>query len=146
MDNIIEFKRLISEKEKELIKLKKYWFLQADGTIGIGFWENDDFDHNVINNNNMYFSEDSVQFAREKKQVISYLETLAIESEIMDDQSKSYFYLGYADSKLHIIEFNSDCQIANSPAFRSRERAESAVKEIGEDRIKKYLFGGDNNE
>ena len=119
-----------------------YFFLTALGTIMTGIWHNDDSDHNRLRFGNVFLTEEDAKFASKRLKVIAELKKYAKEfsDEEWSNAKLPKYYISYnygsglcvcaswivKDSKLY---------------FESKEKAQEAIKWVGEDRVKKYYLG-----
>lgn len=96
---------------------------------------------------NCFQTEEQAQFVVEKLKVIHELKTFAVENneEEIDwnDVNQTKYYLGMFQSDKIIAVFSTYkwCYTPFNIYFTSEEIAEKAIETIGEDRIKKYYFG-----
>ena len=120
-----------------------YFFLTALGTIMTGIWHNDDSDHDRLRFGNVFLTEEDAKFASERLKVITELKKYAKEfsDEEWLNQSivKHYIIFDYED---HVINIGYVCFTKVSDIyFESEEKAQEAIKWVGEDRVKKYYLG-----
>ena len=157
----VENVELTPEQEKQIkdylgIKESKRWkpnegdyyfYIMGDGDIAGGSWNKYcgvDADHFAMNN--CFKKEEEAEFALEKYKVYLELKNFADENnggpiEWYNSNVENYYiYLGHDDNTLCV----GDCYICQDIGqiyFSSEELAKQAIKTVGEDRIKKYLFG-----
>lgn len=95
---------------------------------------------------NYFKTEEEAVFARDKQLVYQKLKDYALEhnTEEIDWENKTQkkWYI-YFDCKLNLLRgnYNFELKRINEIYFTSAKIAENAIKEIGENKIKKYLFG-----
>ncbi len=141
------FMELLEEpKPKTVYDLKdgdRYLFLTNLGTIMTGIWHNDDSDHNRLSFGNVFLTEEDAKFAKERLKVIAELKKYAM--EFSDEEGKNmnlpkhYLFYDYED---HVISIGCVYYSkGNGIYFGSKEKAQEAIKAVGEDRIKKYYLG-----
>ena len=149
----------LTEKEKktflELVKKSKkrcrkcvteiYYSIAEDGNI-VGSVENDTiYDENCWKFGNYYNTKEEAEFARQKRLVYQELKKYALEHNTEEIDWENYLqikYFIYCNTKsndLCVMDV-SEIKIAGQVYFTSEKIAENAIKKIGEDRIKKYLF------
>ena len=142
----------IEELEKELLELKgqvkeqqefpqsgeRYWYSNGGGMVNSCFWKSEQFDLNRYRIGNMFKTEKQAEFAVEKIKVEAELQKFGRPFEcgafnccISLDTDDVYLYL---DSSRY---FHSQGTIY----FESTEKAQQAIDAVGEERIKKYIFG-----
>ena len=148
----MELLNRIEELEKELLELKgqvkeqqefpqsgeRYWYNNGGGMVNSCFWKSEQFDLNRYRIGNMFKTEKEAEFAVEKIKVEAELQKFGRPFEcgafnccISLDTDDVYLYL---DSSRY---FHSQGTIY----FESTEKAQQAIDAVGEERIKKYIFG-----
>ena len=122
----------------------KYFYVGVAGNIICTVWNNNGFDNNIYALNNCFRTEKESEFVKEKLKIIVELKRFAQEHnmESLDwndsSQPKYYFYYSYLTKKIDIkLVYGIK---TNNIYFTSVRTTEQAIKEIGEDRIKKYYF------
>lgn len=147
------------EKAKELIIERKgrwkpedgdtYYYIRSNGDIFDCEWDNDSLDKGCFTINNVFKTIAEAKFEVEKRKVFVKLQDYADlynEREIdwrdlESDIKKYYLTYDYNGEEIVIDETYSCYNGGNSVYFTSIETAKKAIETIGEDRIKKYLFG-----
>lgn len=122
-----------------------YYSIAEDGNI-VGSVENDTFyDESCWKFGNYYNTKEEAEFAKQKQLVYQELKKYALEHNTEEIDWENYLqikYFIYCNTKsndLCIMDV-SEMKIAGQVYFTSEKIAENAIKDIGEDRIKKYLF------
>ncbi|MHB0809282.1 MAG: hypothetical protein ACYCDV_07945 [Facklamia hominis] len=117
---------------------EEYWWIDVNGELYKDKWGNDEFDNNIFNHTDIFPTEEQAIFDRERKRIRRELMKYGknfVPSH--DNWAFNYNYryriIGYWNSKYSCHPF--------AIYFESEEMAKKAIKEVGEDRIKKYLFG-----
>ena len=142
----------IEELEKELLELKeqvkeqqefpqsgeRYWYSNGGGMVNSCFWKSEQLDLNRYRIGNMFKTEKEAEFAVEK---------LRVEAELR----KFSRPFKYGDWNFEILWNNHENNIELDWSgyvvrqsviyFESGEIAEKAIESVGEERIKKYIFG-----
>lgn len=140
-----EIDKCIVKAPKTVYDLKygdSYFFLTALGTIMTGIWHNDNIDRDKLSLGNMFLTKEDAKFASERLKVIAELKKYAKEfsDEEWSNAELPKYCISYSygsglcvraswivkDSKLY---------------FEGIEKAEEAIKWVGEDRVKKYYLG-----
>lgn len=123
---------------------EKYYYVRSDGGIDYSIWNNDKCDNNSYTIGNCFKDKEDAEFVREKLKVIADLKRFAQEHNTLEinwndiDQEKYYFYYNCTYKRFDInLVYGTK---GNAIYFSSKEIAEQAVKEIGEERIEKYYF------
>lgn len=134
------------EKKKEEFGINDlYSYINDRGVIITSSWENDIIDNYRLKHCYASKTEKECQFKKEKAEVIFELEQYAKEhnEEEIDWgslQDKYQIEYDYEDKILGVYK-GSYYKYTHDIHFTSKELAIKAIEAIGEDRIKKYLFG-----
>lgn len=144
-----QIKDYLGIKESKRWKPKKhdeYWFIMDDGIITDSRFDNT---FSVCNGhlymNNCFKTKEEAKFALKKCKVYLELKNFADENndpiDWTDPISDKYFIL--LDYEKGILRSSHNCwmETLGTIYFSSQELAMKAIKTVGEDRIKKYLFG-----
>lgn len=137
-------------KIKELKRWKpkpneEYYYVDCYGEVDNNWWEDGKDDNFLFLTNNMFKTKEEAEFHLEKLKIYHELKLFADENnEEIDwknaDQTKYTFLFDYRQNAFeyyNVIQFRRMGCIY----FSSRELVKQAIKKVGEDRIKKYLFG-----
>lgn len=122
-----------------------YYSICPNGNIVSSIEKNTFYDDNCWKFGNYYNTVKEAEFAKQKQLVYQKLKKYALEhnTEEIDwtDNCSSKFYItyGYQNNELFIYSVRT-VKSPNTVYFTSKKIAENAIKDIGEDRIKKYLF------
>ena len=151
-DEIDKFSELIEKARKPKSKIWKpmvgdeYWSIDSDGdTIWNYVWHNNDLDEQHYSIGNCFQTRENAVDAIERLKIRAELRHYADEYNDKIDwkdgkQDKWYIYFDYINGRL---DYNR--LLCNRDSFQiyftSEEIAQDAVKAVGEERIKKYLFG-----
>lgn len=104
----------------------------------------EDYQFRILTNN-CFKTKEEAEFRLEQIKVYNELKNFADENndEIdWKDENKDKFYINYIHSDKQISCFSANfIQDIGQIYFSSEELAEQAIEKVGEDRIKKYLFG-----
>lgn len=126
---------------------EKYYIICSDGSIDYNNYDFDAADRRIMNIGNCFQTEKQAEFMVEKLKVIHELEKFAFENndEEIDwsdvNQEKLYLGMNFKNKSIDIFHTCSWIYIPFNVFFTSEEIAEKAIETIGEDRIKKYYFG-----
>lgn len=116
-----------------------YWYVDAFGDVDVEVFAGDSEDEYKIFTNNCFKTEKEANFRLEQIEVYNELKNFADENN--DESVKGCrFLLTFSDNKLTPCAYTYLHQIGEI-VFSSKEIALQAIEKIGEDRIKKYLFG-----
>lgn len=117
-----------------------YWYITTTGKIFTSNWDGFDFnfDLEVQEIGNIFQTKEQAEFALEKLKVEAELRKLGKHFE--NGKSNIEFYY---DHEFDGIMFNSmkSSQTQGAIYFESEEKAQQAIDAVGEQRIKKYIFG-----
>ena len=121
----------------------EYWFISPEGDIGCDIWEDYEVDNDRRNVGDCYLTEEYGNFVRERKKIIAEMKRLGGTEDIMSlgdvDDLKCCIAYNHEISKLYLAHERCTHHLSNI-YFTTKEQAQKAIDEIGEDRIKKYLF------
>lgn len=152
-DKIIE---LIDEFEERLKSLKeeyndeeltyelgdKYWVVTSNGEVRDDMWTGHLYDEVALKNNALFKTKEKAEFEAERLKVLRELEKLGRAFELSS--------LNYFISCKHSVGDSSELIIGCATLgqscygkhyFDDEKEARQAIENIGEERIKKYLFG-----
>lgn len=147
-----EFYRLVGKMNGEKpdkeqgVKVRKprqseeYFCISNDGAVIQSRWTNDSLDEGRWELGNAFFTEESAWLAREKRKVEVELERYAKEHNdpIPED---NYCILYDEDNKELNFDVWIGSKVQGTIVFTSKQLVFDAIKEIGKDRILKYIFG-----
>lgn len=142
----------IEELEKELLELKElvkeeqdfpkdgdiYWLIDDEGNVFNTFYDNHYIDryHQLIGN--VFKTKEQAEFAVEKLKVEAELRKYSRPFE----RGRFNHYI-FIDTDGNHLKVNSLIygQPQGTIYFESEEKVQQAIKSVGEERIKKYIFG-----
>lgn len=137
-------KLLVKPKPKSVWDLKngdKYWCILSYG-MGEYFWTNGEADLKSRELNNAFLTKEEAEFELERRKC----EAIMLKYGTRDMMSlgdvytrKWFICYKHHENGLYFDFYNySDCQ--GAIWFASKEIAQQCIDEIGEDRLKKYIF------
>lgn len=115
-----------------------YWRVSAGGDVYKAEWDNDKFDNNLFNHTDIFPAEEQAEFDRESKRIRR--ELMKYGKNFVPGHDNWAFNYNYRDRIIGYWNSKYSCH-PFAIYFESEEMAKKAVEEVGEDRIKKYLFG-----
>ena len=115
-----------------------YWYVNGHGEVCSYEWNDDSFDITAFENNVIFKTKEEAEFEAERLKVLRELEKVA--NPFNFSFENWYVYLD-KDSNVNYSFKYLDRLIYGNYYFRSKGEAVKAIKAIGEERIKKYLFG-----
>ena len=157
----INIKDLLADDWEVVEEKKKWWEPKEDEEelyyiINYGvdyfYYNNDDTDKFLMSIGNCFQTKEQADFMVEKLKVIHELEKFAYENneEEIDwndvNQTKYYLVMFQSDKIIAVFFTYKWCYTPFNIYFTSEEIAEKAIETIGEDRIKKYYFGVEEDE
>lgn len=140
----------IEELEKELLELKElvkeenefpqdgdeYWFMDINGDVASGKWENFDIEKDMLEISNVFGTKEQAKLAVEKLKVEAELRKFSRPAS----EGSAYIYRLADTNQIGLgVKFYSQSQ--GTIYFESAEKAQQAIESVGEERIKKYIFG-----
>ena len=134
-----------SKKSRKRHMNEIYYSICPNGNIVSSIEKNTFYDDNCWKFGNYYNTVKEAEFAKQKQLVYQELKKYALEHNTEDIDWENYLqikYFIYCNTKsndLCIMDV-SEMKIAGQVYFTSEKIAENAIKAIGKDRIKKYLF------
>lgn len=120
-----------------------YWYITSDAGIGMGSWGDFEFEKEQLSIENVFRTREEAEFSLEK---------LKVEAELREFSRP--FKCGEINRYI-FLDTNSDCidlaglsysQYQGTIYFESEEKAQQAIEAVGEERIKKYIFGVEDDE
>lgn len=129
----------VEVEEDEVWKPKhreNYWYIDSFGEVHVDRWlffGGDEFRYSV---GNVFKTKEEAEFKAERLEVLAELKKFSC--KFRKGELNYYIFLDCNTNELEI--FVSDVYISLNVYFESEDRAREAVKSVGEDRIKKYLF------
>lgn len=120
-----------------------YYYLGDDGVLYNSSWLNDRVDTARRSVGNCFLSVEECEFASQQKKIIAELKRLGSTEDMMSlgGENKLKYCIRYLHNEKRLDVFGLYCtHYSPSIFFKSKKDALKAIKEIGEDHIKKYLF------
>lgn len=156
MENLSQEERstLLSliEKAKQKNKVWKpeenetYYYSYSDGHIEKATCDNRNMDKNRYAIGNCFKTKEEAEFALERQKVIMELKRFALEHNEKEIdwsnrcQNKYFLYFNHDKNRIMISYYYIYQYICEPIYFTSEKIAQQAIKEIGEERLKKYYF------
>ena len=134
------------QKPKNIWDLKKedgeeYYVLWTDGSTGRLIF-NSQGDEVLREVGNAFLTREEAEFELERRKIEAIMKKYSKPFE--KGKRNYYIYYAYARDKILIDIYYSVSD--GIPYFESEKIAQKAIDEIGEDRLKKYCFGVENDE
>ena len=141
-----EILKMLGLEKKRFEIGERYCFVSYCGEIGFSTWENCEVDICRLKHCYASKTEEECIFKKEKQEVLAELRQFAEENNTEEidwsnyRQHKWHCCYDYEDKAI-CCSFTTSWRFLNNIYFTSEELAQQAVAKVGEDRIKKYLFG-----
>lgn len=115
----------------------RYWCINKRGKVETYIYRNDESDTQMFEFGNVFKNEEETEFEIERLKVLRELKRMG---SPFDFAFLNWcIYLDVNGNVGHYCEMEG-CFVYGDYYFRSEEEVKEAIKKIGEDRIKKYLF------
>lgn len=131
----------IAEKKEEEFKPKygdKYWVVGGDGEPDVERWDDHFYDKEALGNNATFETYEEAKFEAERLKVLRELEKMGRAFKPFHD---NYMIIFSHDGGLTINGYSTTAVSYGNYYFDDSDEVWQAIKKIGEERIKKYLFG-----
>ena len=115
-----------------------YWCINAYGGVSKEIWDGYDIEKDMLEIGNGFRTEQEAEFAVEKLKVEADLRKF---SRSFESGENNYHISFETYDKFIDIDSLLYRQTQGVFYFESREKAENAIEAVGEERIKKYIFG-----
>ena len=116
-----------------------YWYISLYGAICCESWDGDNIETYMLGVGNVYKTEQEAEFAVEKMKVEAELRKYS--RPFKEGENENWFILWGTYKKEVQIDWSRKLVRQGTIYFESREKANEAVESVGEERIKKYIFG-----
>ena len=144
-DEIKELKQRIAELEEQAKGEQEfpqdgdaYWYINPLGFAFHDEWSGFITEGHKIEIGNVFKTKEQADFAVEKLKVEAELRKY---SKLFEYGKFNYYLFLDIDGNSFRTDFTSYCPPQGAIYFESEEKAQQAVYTVGEERIKKYLFG-----
>lgn len=134
----------IPHKPKSVWDLKEgdeYWYITLLGYVEEVSYQSDDEDINIIKAGNAFLTKEEAEFEVERRKCEAILLKYGTRDLMSLDDDTNKYYIIFDNSADKIIF--PCCEYMQSQGtihFESKELAQKAIEEVGEDRLKKYVF------
>ena len=117
---------------------EEYWYIDDDTEVMSIEWYDSEYSRGRVSIGNIFRNEKEAEFAVGKLKVEAELRKFSRPFE--EDDYNSFIEL-YMFDKTLTVDSNEYWQTQGVIYFESDEKAQQAIDTVGEERIKKYLFG-----
>ena len=137
-ERIAELEEQAKEEQEFPRDGDEYWFINSTGDVVKSNWESLSFEIDRLEFGHIFKTKKEAEFAVEKLKVEAELRKFSRPFE--EDVYNSYIELYMPDKTLTV----DDCEHWQKQGviyFESDKKAQQAIDAVGENRIKKYIFG-----
>lgn len=132
---------LVKPKPKTVWDLKdgdEYWHISTINNNNYATWNGNAWDLAIRENGNAFLTYDEAKFELERRKCEAIM--LKYGRRTFKYEDDNYFIRLAYDNKKVFVEVWRTCQFQGSIYFDKEELAKKAIDEIGEERLKKYIF------
>ena len=122
-------------------RVEEYYYITEDGEIETTYFDSF-YDEKIRSLGNAFLTSEEAEFELERRKIEVIMRKYSKPFE--KGKRNYYIYYDYARDKILIDIYYSVSD--GIPYFESEKIAQKAIDEIGEDRLKKYCFGVENDE
>ena len=137
-ERIAELEELAKEEQEFPQDGDKYWYININGDVTSGKWEKFDIQEDMLEIGNVFETKEQAKFAVEKLKVDDELRKFS--RPFKCGEINRYMFLNTDNESIDVVGL-SYSQYQGTIYFESEEKAQQAVESVGEERIKKYIFG-----
>ena len=141
-----EILKMLGLEKKRFEDGERYYFINDFGMIDYAIWKNDNVDNYRLKHNNAFHTEKEAEFELEKQEVLAELREFAEENNTEEIDWKifsqqKWFILYEFGNEIIGYSYTISWKRINEIYFTSEQLAQQAIAKVGEERLKKYLFG-----
>ena len=132
---------LVKPKPKTVWDLKDgngYWYINTINNISYDTWTKDAWDLTVRESGNIFLTKEEAEFELERKKCEAIM--LKYGRRTFKPRDFNYLIRFDNDDKQAFVDFWRLNQFQGTIYFDTEELAQKAIDEIGEERLKKYVF------
>lgn len=115
-----------------------YWYIGLFGAILCGNWVGDAAGTHLLTVGNVYKTDQEAVFALEKLKVEAELRKYS--TPFKEDENNCFIQINSSYNNI-VIDTDEGYQTQGTIYYETRKEALLAIDTVGEDRIKKYIFG-----
>ena len=135
---IAELEEQVKEEQEFPKDGDVYWFINTAGETNWVQWHDTEIDNKQLSFGNAFKTKDEAEFQVEKLKVEAELRKF---SRPFKGEDNNYYIEIYLPDKKLSIDRSEFFKTQGTIYFESRKKANEAVESVGEERIKKYIFG-----
>ena len=147
-DEIKALKERIAELEEQIKEEQEFpqfgddhWYVDSDTEVMDIAWYGGDYDQGRLSIGNVFKTKEQAEFAVEKLKVEAELRKF---SRPFKGEDNNYYIELYLPDKKLSIDRSEHFKTQGTIYFESTTIANEAIDTVGEERIKKYIFGVEN--
>ena len=137
-ERIAELEELAKEEQEFPQDGDKYWYININGDVTSGKWEKFDIEKDMLEIDNVFGAKEQAKLAVEKLRVEAELRKF---SRPFKEDEYNYFIQIHPSHNNIVTDSDDYYQTQGTIYFESTTIANEAIDAIGENRIKKYIFG-----
>ena len=137
-ERIAELEELAKEEQEFPQDGDGYWYIDDYGYILSEKWDGLDFEEFRLEIGNVFKTKEQAEFAAEKLKVEAELRKFSRPFEKGEYNSYIFFYI---DGDYLEVGYKVSTPSQGAIYFESEEKARKVIEAVGEERIKKYIFG-----
>ena len=137
-ERITELEELAKEEQEFPQVEDDYWYVIGDAEVILAVWYGDDYDKGRVSIGNVFKTKEQAEFAVEKLKVEAELRKF---SRPFKEDEYNYFIQIHPSHNNIVTDSDDYYQTQGTIYFESITIANEAIDTIGEERIKKYIFG-----
>ena len=138
LERIAELEEQVKEEQEFPQQNDKYWYININGDVTSGKWEKFDIQEDMLEIGDVFETKEQAKFAVEKLKVEAELRKF---SRPFKEDEYNYFIQIHPSHNNIVVESDDFYQTQGTIYFESTTIANEAIDAIGENRIKKYIFG-----
>ena len=116
----------------------EYWVVDGSGEPDFQRWDDYPYDNLALKNNAIFKTKKEAEFEAERMKVLRELEKLG---RAFNPHTDNYVIAFSHNAGPKVVGYVTTVTSYGNYYFDTEEEAEKAINKIGEERIKKYLFG-----
>ena len=137
-ERITELEELAKEEQEFPQDGHWYWYITSDAGVGMSSWGEFEFEKEQLSIGNIFRTKQEAEFAVEKLKVEAELRKF---SRPFKEDEYNYFIQIHPSHNNIVTESDDYYQTQGTIYFESTTIANEAIDTVGEERIKKYIFG-----
>ena len=137
-ERIAELEEQVKEEQEFPQFGDDYWYVDSDTEVMDTASYDGEYDQGRLSIGNIFRTKEEAEFAVEKLKVEAELRKFSRPFEKGEYNSYIFFYI---DGDYLEVGYKVSTPSQGAIYFESEEKAKQAIEEVGEERIKKYIFG-----